>query len=105
MKYPRIRDLREDADLSQEEFAEKIGLYKTTYARYERGEQEVPLCIAIDICKFYNVSLDYLAGYKPKEKTLYEQTKRVLTTKQQKLLNAYEQHTELQKAIDKILDI
>ena len=105
MKYPRIKDLREDADLSQEEFAEKIGLYKTTYARYERGEQEIPLYIAIEICKFHNVSLDYLTGFKPKEKVPSDNIRRTLTLKQQKLLEEYEQHPELQKVIDKILDI
>ena len=62
MKYKRIKDLREDKDLSQKELAEKIGLYTTTYARYERGEQEVPLYVAIDLARFYNVSLDYIAG-------------------------------------------
>ena len=62
MKYPRVKDLREDKDISQKEMAEKLGLYTTTYARYERGEQEIPLCIAVAIAKFYNVSLDYLAG-------------------------------------------
>jgi len=62
MKYQRIRDLREDHDINQKDLAEKIGLYTTTYARYERGEQEIPLYIAIEIAKFYNVSLDYIAG-------------------------------------------
>lgn len=62
MKYSRIKDLREDKDINQKEMAEALGLYTTTYARYERGEQEVPLCIAVAIAKFHNVSLDYLAG-------------------------------------------
>lgn len=62
MKFSRIRDLREDMDISQKEIAEKLGLYTTTYARYERGEQDIPLYIAVDIAKFYNVSLDYIAG-------------------------------------------
>ena len=62
MKYSRIKDLREDKDICQKDMAEKLGLYTTTYARYERGEQEIPLCIAIAIAKFHNVSIDYIAG-------------------------------------------
>ena len=61
--HKRLRDLREDRDISQRQIAEALGLYTTTYARYERGEQEVPFCIAIALAKFYNVSLDYLAGF------------------------------------------
>lgn len=62
MLYPRLKDLREDQDKSQREIAEILGLYTTTYARYERGEQELPFCYAISIAKYYDVSLDYLAG-------------------------------------------
>ena len=62
MKYFRIKNLREDNDFSQREIAEALGLYTTTYARYERGEQEIPLFIAVALAKHYNVSLDYLAG-------------------------------------------
>ena len=62
LKYQRIRDLREDADLSQKELAEKLGLYTTTYARYEQGNQEIPFYLAIELAKFYDVSLDYIAG-------------------------------------------
>ena len=62
MKYTRIRDLREDHDLSQERAAELIGLYKTTYQRYESGQREIPFDIAIALAKLYHVSLDFLAG-------------------------------------------
>lgn len=62
MKYKRIKDLREDADLTQAEIAKRLGLYTTTYQRYERGENEVPLYIAIEIAQYYNISLDYIAG-------------------------------------------
>ncbi len=62
MKYARLKDLREDADKKQSEVAEDLGLYTTTYARYERGEQELPLCIAVAIAKYYNISLDYIVG-------------------------------------------
>lgn len=62
MKYRRIKDLREDADLSQKEISEKMHMHRTTYTRYETGEREIPLHTAILLAKFYNVSLDYLAG-------------------------------------------
>ena len=62
--YQRIRDLREDADLSQRQLAEIPPMHKTTYARYESGEREIPLNIAILLAKYYRVSLDYLAGLK-----------------------------------------
>lgn len=60
--YSRIRDLREDSDKTQAEVAADIGLYTTTYQRYERGEREIPLDIAVCLAKYYNVSLDYIAG-------------------------------------------
>ncbi len=62
MMYTRIRDLREDHDLSQARAAELVGLYKTTYQRYESGQREVPFDIAIALAKLYHVSLDFLAG-------------------------------------------
>ncbi len=68
MTYKRIRDLREDADLTQTELAEIIHMHKTTYVRYETGEREIPLNIAIILAKHYNVSLDYLAGLTNKKK-------------------------------------
>ena len=60
--YQRIRDLREDSELSQRELADLLHMHKTTYARYESGEREIPLNIAVNLAKFYKVSLDYLAG-------------------------------------------
>ncbi len=62
MPYHRIKDLREDADLSQRQIAEILHMHKTTYRRYEAGEREIPLNIAILLAKHYKVSLDYLAG-------------------------------------------
>ena len=60
--YQRIRDLREDADLSQRQLVEKLGMHKTTYANYETGKRDIPLRFAIMLAKFYDVSLDYIAG-------------------------------------------
>lgn len=62
MLYQRIRDLREDFDLSQQEVADILNMHRTTYVRYELGEREIPFNIAIRLANYYNVSLDYLAG-------------------------------------------
>lgn len=60
--YQRIKDLREDSDKKQSEVAQALFMQLTQYGRYERGEREVPLGIAIQLAKYYNVSLDYIAG-------------------------------------------
>ena len=62
MKYQRIRDLREDADLSQDKMAETLYMQRTQYRRYELGEREIPFNIAIMLADYYDVSLDYIAG-------------------------------------------
>lgn len=59
--YHRIRDLREDNDLTQQEVAEKLYIQREVYRRYETGAREIPFNIAIMIAKLYNVSLDYIA--------------------------------------------
>lgn len=60
--YQRLKDLREDADLSQTECAKIVFIAKNTYIRYEKGEREPPFDIIIRLAKFYNVSTDYIAG-------------------------------------------
>ena len=60
--YNRIRDLREDSDLTQERLAEILDMHKTTYTNYEQGKHTVPLDFAVTIAKYYGVSLDYIAG-------------------------------------------
>ena len=60
--YPRLRDLREDKDLSIKKLAETLHMQRTTYHNYETGKRELPFELAITIAKFYNVSLDYVAG-------------------------------------------
>lgn len=62
MRYQRMRDLREDRDLTQDELVRLLGMPKTTYTNYEQGKREPPLCLAIRLAKFYDVSLDFLAG-------------------------------------------
>lgn len=67
----RLKDLREDHDLTQDECA-KIGyISKNSYIRYEKNERQIPLNIAIIYADYYKVSLDYLAGrtnYNPNSK-------------------------------------
>lgn len=60
--YQRIRDLREDSDLTQEALCRQLGMHKTTYTNYEQGKHTVPLDFAVTIADFYKVSLDYIAG-------------------------------------------
>lgn len=56
----RIRDLREDHDKTQEEIARILGTSQTMYARYERGANEMPIRHLITLCKYYQVSADYI---------------------------------------------
>lgn len=56
----RLRDLREDNDLSQTEVASLLNIPQTVYSRYERGYQTIPLEHLITLSKHYQVSLDYL---------------------------------------------
>ena len=60
--YQRLRDLREDADKSQEEIAKIIGTSQSYYAQYENGKRSIPFDRMIILAKYYNISLDYLAG-------------------------------------------
>ena len=58
----RIRDLREDADLTQKQIAEILLCDQSLYSKYERGERVLPLDLAVKLADYYQVSLDYLVG-------------------------------------------
>ena len=60
-----IRELREDNDLTQSQIAEVLGTSQTMYARYERGANEMPIRHLVTLCRFYNVSADYILGTAP----------------------------------------
>lgn len=63
MAYVRIlRDLREDADLTQTQIAEVLGTSQTMYARYERGANELPIHHLITLSRYYGVTTDFLLG-------------------------------------------
>ena len=64
--YQRLKDLREDKDLNQENIAKLLGTTQQTYSLWERGDREIPFHHVITLAKFYKVSLDYIAGLKEK---------------------------------------
>lgn len=62
MIYQRLRNLREDNDLTQEYIARILNVSQRTYSRYENGERAVPIEVFISLANFYNTSIDYLAN-------------------------------------------
>lgn len=63
MKYQqRIKDLRNDNDLTQAQIAQVLRTTQTNYSDYERGIHELPISHLITLCKIYNVSADYILG-------------------------------------------
>ncbi len=60
--YRRIKDLREDRDLTQSTIAKMLGMSQTGYSKYETGENDIPTAILIKLTRFYNTSIDYLLG-------------------------------------------
>jgi len=60
--YSRIRDLREDKDMSQTQIAKMLGMSQTGYSKYETGENDIPTAILIKLARFYDTSIDYLLG-------------------------------------------
>ncbi len=60
MLYRRIRDLREDKDLTQQKMGEILCCSQRVYSNYERGELDIPTEILIKLADFHNVSVDYI---------------------------------------------
>ncbi|MGI5825270.1 MAG: helix-turn-helix domain-containing protein [Bacillota bacterium] len=58
--YRRLRDLREDKDLSQTKIAQMLGMSQTGYSKYETGENDIPTQTLIKLADFYDTSVDYL---------------------------------------------
>ena len=58
----RIRDLREDADLTQKDVADYLLCDQSLYSKYERGERPLPLELAVRLDDYFHVTLDYLVG-------------------------------------------
>lgn len=58
----RLKDLREDRDLNQEEIAKMLNISQTNYSKYELGKINIPISSLKKLAKYYNTSLDYLLG-------------------------------------------
>lgn len=64
MYFQRIKDLRNDADKTQQAVADFLQISRYCYWRYERGEREVPAWVIVELARYYNVSTDYILGLK-----------------------------------------
>ena len=60
--YPRIRELREDADMNQTSVAKYLNMSQTGYSKYETGENDIPTRVLIQLARLYHVSIDYMLG-------------------------------------------
>lgn len=77
----RLKELREDNDITQKQIAEFLKTSQTMYARYERGASELPIRHLITLCKFYGVSADEVLGIK--------KVKRIKPSKKKKQIRFY----------------
>lgn len=62
MEFPRLKDLREDHDRTQQEVAAYLNMHRSVYRRYEAGQREIPAWAAIKLAEYYRVSTDYIFG-------------------------------------------
>ena len=62
MKFKRLKDLREDHDLSQKQVAQVLGISQQYYSEYEKGNRTIPISHLITLAKYYGTSIDYIVG-------------------------------------------
>ncbi len=62
MDIKRIKDLREDYDLTQQALAEILHISQRAYSHYENGNRKLPLDVLVELADYYNCSIDYLLG-------------------------------------------
>ena len=70
--YPRLKDLREDHDLSQQQIADYLDMKQPQYSRYERGLRDLPTDVLIRLAKLYKTSTDYILGLTNDSKLYYK---------------------------------
>lgn len=73
--YKRVRELREDKDLTQKQVGQILNMSQTGYSQYEIGKNDIPTSVLINLANFYNVSVDYILGITDIQKP-YPRTKR-----------------------------
>ncbi len=72
MKYQRIRDLREDADMYQKELAELLHCSQQTYSDYESGKLDIPTDVLIKLAEIYDTTTDYILGLTARRERPYK---------------------------------
>ena len=60
--YMKLKELREENNISQQEIAKHLSIKQNTYSQYETGKRQLPIDILIKLSKFYNVTTDYILG-------------------------------------------
>ncbi len=103
----RLKNIRTDRDKTQQEIADILKIDRKTYCRYENGLHEIKVDVLIQLAKYYNLSLDYLAGLTNEEKPLtYDRgTRGEISDRDMIVLKQYKRNPDFQKAVDKLLDV
>ena len=76
--FHRIRDMREDKDMTQVQMAKILCCSQRVYSNYERGEVEMPIRVLVELAKFHGTSVDYLLGLTDEKAPYPEKKKRVI---------------------------
>ena len=98
--YPRIRDLREDTDMNQTEFASLVlNMSQTGYSKYETGENDIPTSVLIRLAMFYDTNVDYILGMTDERKPFPANENRLKILRE--YLKAIRQKQEEKRAADK----
>ena len=96
-----LKEIRENKKLKQKEIAEKLGIDRSTYSKYETGDSEPSFDILFKIADILESSIDAILGYEPKKMTRVTK----YTTKEKEIIKQYRNHPELQIAVDRVLNI
>lgn len=67
----RMKELREEKELNQEQIAEKLEMHQTQYSRYERNATGMPIEVLIKLAKFHNITVDYILGLTDEKRKLF----------------------------------